>query len=933
MEKKEKLTEHEFKSKAKAIGLKSTFILNDSTLYITSFGDGNKAIHEKDIVNCVVRDINNNFNAESKNNYNYLVSKDNIRANVHVQNPKFHNQLHAKDTIEEMFFGKSYNDNIHIQIAYNIMDIKKLISNYTNFAVQAINSMFTKGSSVYATKDNEPRDFLGLFVTLNDLKRAKLAKQIIDTEIITGFKDGMYLFNFENWKKVCRKQLKSFYFEALKLQKTDSLKYGVSKHPSWKAMSDYLILKCGWTEKKYIYSAANDYKQCEELIKSSVYFSDAFSAKNGNPDIEKCYNIVSVLGKLRQSSYHHDMINEKMIFDIDKLADDDMRLTLDDIFDQKIQNVNNKFLSTNAVNLKILFEIFDTTNEKEITKNYYKFIVKKDFENLGVSVKTLRETLLKMEDYNFLTEKSYDSVRNKLYGLIDYLIYDYLKSNADYKNMVKELRELYDKSEKEELYKKYSEKLSKTIGETVKNKILDKISADKIKEYKKDDFDEELKKYVEDIITKPEEMSYFSKAVYAFCLFLDGKEINMFLTDLIKKFDNITSFIGTLEEIYKPDNENYETEFEYPYKIFKDSAKIVEELRMIKSIARMNKGVKAKKTQKAKIKECQYYDSMAILGLTDKQEVRKLFHLDDTNCSKSEHALRNFFINNIINSNRFHYIVRIMDPQNARLIMKNETIVSFVLENIPESQIKRYANDTHIKFDENEPDFSVIRNSLQQRLCKLSYKDFLNVKQMVEKNSDDEYEKQEAIAILGLYMTVLYLVIKNLVRINTKYTIALGTLERDCAIMNKKYNTQKYTVNNGNCITEDFIKNGYIKAHTMELIEENKKYYSDDLFKFYRNQIVHMSVLANFHLYCDSISKVDSYFDLYHTIMGRIIANNVSSLKNIIVRGDKTVIDCLQNYNSAFKDFIYGINIPFAYNAARYINLSNKTKFLEGFGK
>ena len=40
----------------------------------------------------------------------------------------FKSDMVPKDIIEKMYFGETFDDNIHIQIAYNIMDIKKIFS-------------------------------------------------------------------------------------------------------------------------------------------------------------------------------------------------------------------------------------------------------------------------------------------------------------------------------------------------------------------------------------------------------------------------------------------------------------------------------------------------------------------------------------------------------------------------------------------------------------------------------------------------------------------------------------------------------------------------------------------------------------------------------------------------------------------------------------
>ncbi len=86
--------------------------------------------------------------------------------------------------------------------------------------------------------------------------------------------------------------------------------------------------------------------------------------------------------------------------------------------------------------------------------------------------------------------------------------------------------------------------------------------------------------------------------------------------------------------------------------------------------------------------------------------------------------------------------------------------------------------------------------------------------------------------------------------------------------------------------------------------------------------------------YVDEIKRVESYFDLYHYIMLRCLkdrgAIKCSETNEFFEEVNGRAVP---KYQSAYKNFLYGVLAPFAYNPARYINLACKNKFIEGYGK
>ena len=135
------ITPGTLKTKAKAMGLKSTLVFDDK-IVVTSFlnsktEENEKCAHIEKITDCNGQTIverprmfNTSINAQQVD-----LSKDNDETNY--PNPAFEDcgkdYINIKSALEKRVFGKTYNkDNLHVQIAYNIFDIKKIIGTYIN---------------------------------------------------------------------------------------------------------------------------------------------------------------------------------------------------------------------------------------------------------------------------------------------------------------------------------------------------------------------------------------------------------------------------------------------------------------------------------------------------------------------------------------------------------------------------------------------------------------------------------------------------------------------------------------------------------------------------------------------------------------------------------------------------------------------------------
>lgn len=926
------------KSVAKANGLKSTFVLGENTAYMTSFGRGNAAQPEKHIRNATVTDIQNTFRAKTDGGRTVHIAGRVGASDVLL--PDAANQLHAKDAVEQIYFGKAFSDNIHIQIAYNIMDIKKIFGVYANIIVHTVNNLCCDGE--------KQGDFLGMFKTQNRYQVAAWAHKIVSLHLVKNeLRGGGFFIDQEVWRAHVRTD-----FKSLNLAVNAFMKKHPEKYPYWsvKIVSDFIVQEMGIKNKIILEKAAESYAEFEtvakRLEKSAYYFSDIFTGKDGKFDAQKTFDLLRVLGMMRQESFHEKDSSASWLYNLDAEADEDIKAALNTVVDTKVNAINTNFAKQNKVNLLVLREIYPQKNKADLVREYYDFSVRKAFKNLGFSVKTLRETMCAFDTAAVITDKQYDTVRGKLYSLFDFVIYNYcLENEAVCNAFVKELRANLEPENKTALYQALAEKVWAEIGDIVLHRILPQMQAKIIQEKSKETDAEtvEMQGYVQ----APQDLSLFSKAIYCLSMFLDGKEINSFLSALINKFENISSLCAVLAY------NGLEQKFSNSFTFFANSQAIAEDLRYIKSIARMNKGKKATKNSPVPVKERQYFDAAAVLGETDAEKVKAAFCLGDKSASTADKAFRNFVVNNVINSNRFVYVVRFINPKNAREIMQNRALIAFVLKDIPQSQLVRYCGTAGIACNADEPNTETMVHALADMLLQVRFDTFSNVQQKVKADSAEAVQKEKYKAIIGLYLTVLYLLVKTLVKINMNYAIAFGILERDCQIMNRKCGKNpkcdrdafyireqqnKQYVYNARAITELFMENGWLNKRVQKSVENNAALYSDEAFYKYRNLVAHLNVIASFPKYAKDITKVKSMFDVYHYILFLSLCEDKNShlpetVTKDLCKNGKTMLENAREHQTVCKDFLYGLNAPFAYNAARYINLSNREKFLAGFGK
>lgn len=868
------------KSSVKAAGMKS-ILVSENKMYITSFGKGNSAVLEYE-VDKVDNDNYNKTQLSSEDSSNIElcgVTKVNITfsskhglesgVEINTSNPTHRSgesspvrwdMLGLKSELEKRFFGKTFDDNIHIQLIYNILDIEKILAVYVTNIVYALNNMLgVKGSESHD-------DFIGYLSTFNTYK------------VFTN-PNGSTLS--DDKKENIRKSLSKFNA----LLKTKRLGYFGLEEPKTKDTR-----------------ASEAYKK-------------------------RVYHMLAIVGQIRQCVFHD--LSEHSEYDLYSFIDNskkvyrECRETLDYLVDERFDSINKDFIQGNKVNISLLIDMMKGYEADDIIRLYYDFIVLKSQKNLGFSIKKLREKML--DEYGFrFKDKQYDSVRSKMYKLMDFLLFcNYYRNDVIAgEALVRKLRFSMTDDEKEGIYADEAAKLWGKFRNDFEN-IADHMNGDVIKELGKADmdFDEKIldseKKNASDLL-------YFSKMIYMLTYFLDGKEINDLLTTLISKFDNIKEFL----KIMKSSAVDVECELTAGYKLFNDSQRITNELFIVKNIASMRKPA-------ASAKLTMFRDALAILGIDDKitdDRISEILKLKEK--GKGIHGLRNFITNNVIESSRFVYLIKYANAQKIREVAKNEKVVMFVLGGIPDTQIERYYKSC-VEFPDMNSSLEAKRSELARMIKNISFDDFKNVKQQAK--GRENVAKERAKAVIGLYLTVMYLLVKNLVNVNARYVIAIHCLERDFGLYKEiipelasKNLKNDYRILSQTlcelCDYRDKSPNLFLKKNKRlrKCVEVDINNADSSMTRKYRNCIAHLTVVRELKEYIGDIRTVDSYFSIYHYVMQRCITKRENDTK----QEDKIKYedDLLKNHGYT-KDFVKALNSPFGYNIPRFKNLSIEQLF------
>ena len=877
------------KSKAKLAGVKWIIKANDDVAYISSFGKGNNSVLEKRIIGDVSGDVNKDSHMYVNPKYtkkNYEIKNGFSSGSSLVTYPNKPDKNSGMDALclkpyfEIDFFGHIFTDNMHIQAIYNIFDIEKILAKHITNIIYTVNS-FDRN---YNQSGNDTIGF-------------DLNYRVPYSEYGGGKDSNGEPKNRFKWEK--RDNFINFYNEA----------------------------------------------------KPHLGYYENIFYDHGEPiSEEKFYNYLNILNFIRNNTFHYKD-NDIELYSENYSEEYVFINCLNEFVKNKFKNVNKNFISNEKNNLYIILKAYgEDTENVEVVKKYskelYKLSVLKTNKNLGVNVKKLRESAIEYGYCPLPYDKENDvaklsSVKHKLYKTYDFVITHYLNSNdKPLLEIIEALRLSKNDDEKEIVYKKYAEKLFKADDVINPIKAISKLFVEKGNKL----FKEKVrinKEYIEDV-SIDKNIYDFTKVIFFMTCFLDGKEINDLLTNIISKLQVIEDHNNVIKFIAENDDAVYK-DYSDKYAIFRNAGKIATELEAIKSIARMENKIE-NAPQEPLLK-----DALLSLGVSDDNEVLKntynKYFDSKEKADKQSQKVSTFLMNNVINNNRFKYVIKYINPADINGLAKNRYLVKFVLDQIPHKQIDSYYNSVCTV---EEPSY---KGKIQLLTKKITG---LNFYSLFENSKIPNVEKEKKKAVITLYFTIIYILVKNLVNINGLYTLALYFVERDgyfykkiCgkAIRRKVGDKYDYLL-----LPEIFSGSKYREeTKNLKLPKEKdrdimKKYLPNDkdredyndFFTAYRNNIVHLNIIAKLSELTKNIDKdINSYFDIYHYCTQRVMFDYCQKNNNVVLAKMKDLAhiksDCDEfsskhtyPYSSAVLRFM---NLPFAYNVPRFKNLSYKKFF------
>lgn len=637
-------------------------------------------------------------------------------------------------------------------------------------------------------------------------------------------------------------------------------------------------------------------------------------------------------------------------------------------FKSKVETVNKNFIDNEQNNLFLIAKSLKAENDEASLKNLacelYELSVTKSNKNLGFNLKKLREYAIAQELITLpFSEQLLNTFKSKLYKIIDFLVIHFL-NNIDTSNfigdIVDSLRASLNDEEKEKIYSDYAKRLFQ--NSELKEQIKTAVGLFKSEAYKDKNNKIEIPKEWIKPVEITDKVHDFSKLIYYLSRFLDGKEINILLTALISKFQVIDAFNKTVSELFEMqeiESHNYTEK----YGIFRESGEIAEELNFIKSITRMT--VKYSNISL----ENMYKDAMLSLGVSV-QEVDSLYAEYFGKDAKTR--LSAFFRNNVLESGRFKYVVKYINPAQINKIARNKLIVKYVLGRMPQTQIDRYYSNVV-----NPQDVLIGSKGKIKEIAELIVKTKFNVftnenlynieKDDKDRKIDNEVREKKK-ALLSLYYTIVYLFVKNIVQINTYYMIGFFYLERDKYFFGKKLDKDFSEKENYDALTRLFtglvpsdvkkLKSNeisklkryiYINNNPDQTNSFSKQY--DRLYITFRNFVDHLSVVSQLASYVEKIDKVTSYFAVYHFALQRIVFNEIAReakrddneeykknaeksleyIKGLLkISADTSDFESGENVVPYSKPLLRAMNIPFGYTVPRYKNLSYENLFNRG---
>ena len=842
----------------------------------------------------------------------------------------------SKPELERRFFGREFPDNnVYVQIAYNVFDISKILLLHINNIVYMFYNLNRNAGNV-------SWDMLGQLYSFKDYDAQK-----------------EYLSEERNKDKTGQRQ-------AMELAEI------LLGHDS-------------------------------EIVS---YFNGVFVGGKRDTDSAEFRHNYRVL---RLLTYIRNLCMHALPFDRDRndggklseerllgFNDKEFNGLLDKIYDLGVKNICGGFEASSRNNLYMLSRIYENEDTNDLTRDYFGFTVLKENANIGINLKKIREYIV---SYHMpgLADKQYDTCRGKLYTVLGFVIGRLVSSDsAALDGMVGRLRlAMKDEEKKEAAYAAFAGKLfadnrslfEKTVRVFDEEKAAKFKSAGKVQKSSTSALCEQM--------AHPDK---FAELVYFVCKFLDGKEINDLTTSLINKIDGIGALIDAAEDLARrlPGGGDELAVFREKFPVFfkrgkkSGSLALGDSLRIVKTVSQWkNKDeadmlqIKASDSEneesavesaKQKYSSDRMWEAFVVFGIArgGKMTVRdgisettpeyakfknRYYPANKDGVNDRDRKFKNFIISSVLKNRRFDYVVKYNDPAECCGIMRCRPLVRFAVGNLPDKQVERYCRSIDLEYAYNDDN---VKQRLADYLCDFDRGTFIDEFTIDGKSPARARQKN----LITLYLTVLYLITKSMVRVNARFSMAFESLERDELLLVPEYS--KHNKEDYAALTRKFLARDkepreklrcaprsekgmpreelekirtyrrglkaqmHFDTHTYDYLSKDLASYDkisgNDIFSGYRNGVMHLNIVKDMVKYAKELREIDSYYGLYcYILQRRLAANNKGGLAEYA--------SAISEHRSYSKDLMKILNIPFAYNLARYKNLCIKDLFEERDGK
>lgn len=733
-------------------------------------------------------------------------------------------------------------------------------------------------------------------------------------------------------------------------------------------------------------------KSVIDSIKKRPYLF-GFNPKDSASDQKIAYHLKNI-SMLRNHIAHDSNDNLRI--------DSDVYASLTEQLDQFIEQENEKFTEQNGHNLALISQFYPSWSDEEVVKNYHDYYFNMLDKNLGVN---LRQIALLIREKNNIGQMLDDDRRAKFNVVLKFYLYTWLKANqAKLDDYIQQLRQA-QLDDKDAIYQKIAQdipandinrliKLCQQIDFQIKPTRFKRIPVKTINEqwdcrvlmiYSLTKFltIKETNELISALLNKIEAISnlleidrvlklqavdaiqpnqrFFASLPMPNKPIKQAKQTQPKQQPQSKPANGIRGLAELRAQLQpsiapsaSPDNQSTQCQPVTTSLKSIDYERIARQLTIVNRIRSYHQPKHAEYHRQELIDAISLFWGSDELCITDgifDEEIKVLVNGSTKPVSRK---LKNILRNNVIKTKFFNYIIRYIEPKKvANLLHGNYGLALFLVQQLTPSQLESLMNEYIELEDENQLVGQTPREELTE-MQKQRLEQYEHQLAMIfsEKNLFDVLRESQnngrKISFIKPYLTCIYLLIKNLNRINAYYLIAFAMYERDYRLSGlplfqykKKddpyFNTKmtEMILSNNKKYHQVFANLDKIKqldlADYQAILSDQPQKGLKNLFKEYRNQVMHYNVvdyLLNRDFHFPDQFEYRNYFRIYQWLLQNSLLDMEQSGEiNTFTKVLSVHRANLTKYQCYSKDLTYQLNLLFAYNYARYKDLSDEHIF------